>query len=316
MKQRKAQSRLDNIIKPFAGKMSCLTFDAMFSAAAIEKARNEWASSLAFLKKHSKPEDTGDKNKSFHSMWSRLIAFDARVYPPNAVVLDPYGARDEELIAELIDNYNRQCNWLFVTAYESYEKLLKDIYAALGYLDHGFWKCADFGDIPVDAIPKLKEEWFSIYMREKRSRFTPEGIIKNIRNRVPVLSKYEANGDLHLHRWINIAAFYRHIIVHSQGNISQEECRERLQQITGYSLASKDIEVRMFWHSVYNYIETVGDDYRITMIDKKAIGKQGRAVYAPFESLVLRVASHGLLVYSSLAEHFGFVPYWENKTKP
>ena len=312
MNKRKAQSTLDKLVLRFEDEMSRINFDSMFASSSFERARADWKSQVEYMKKYTEAHKGKSKNTVFNSMWCRFSADDARTYPPKLVLLNSHGARDEELLLALEESISLQLNWLFVAAFEAYERFAKSTYGALGYLDKGFWLCSDYGEIPVREIPRLPQSWFGEQMRRKPNRFSLDDILKRIRKGLPHIVEHE-NTPIELRMWGRVAEHFRHIIVHNHGVTPQEGFWNRMNEVTSYSLDGKTLQMaeRQFWIS--KHIEPQGMDYRIIMIDRSQIGKKGPRIDTPLGRMLERLASHALLIYSSLAGHFKFTPHWERK---
>jgi len=311
MKKRAAQKLLDEAILSLGDTLSRLTFDAMFILSTYVEARDGWEERMKLLKAFSQKVQEKTGKEVYRSMWSRLIASDARVFPPGHVLMNPHGAKDEELLVELENNLNRQCNWLFVVAYEAYEKYLKLVHAALGYLDRRFWLCSEFGQIPLSEINRLPSAWFREQVFRGRTRITPFDLLNRIRMILPRIRSCEDSLDLRM--WVGTAAFLRHVTVHNGGLTPREIFWDRVSEHTGYSFKGRTTDTAMRIHSILRYVETSGEDYAVTMIDRKALVKKGGRATAPLSMIIERLASHALLVYSSLAGRFQFAPYWERK---
>ncbi len=316
MRKNIAQRLLDTPVLDFGNQISCLTFDSLFARVSFTKAQGQWEKHVEVLRKfYRKTEERTGKDAS-SLMWSRLIANDARTFPPKPVALTAYGARNEQLLDELAVNFKRQANWLFVTGFEAYEEYLKTIYAALGYLDRSFWTCVDFGDIPADGINRLRPDWFRRRIKEQRARITPDRILGNIRRNLPTLTEKEHLPPLDLRMWVGLSALFRHAIVHNRAHIPREGLWEAIAKHTGYSFSGTSKETRMRRHNIYEHLIPDGDDYVISMVDEKGLDSRGPRLDGPLHRMLNRLADHGLLVYALLAERFGFTPYWEKDKMP
>ena len=316
MRRRGAAHHLDTPILQFGDQMSRLTFDSLFALSTFTKARNEWAEQIEALKEFSRKTEAKTGKKAYSQMWSRLIADDIRSFPPKPVAMALHGGQDKQLLEELGENLKRQANWLFVTGFESYEEFLKATYAALGYLDRTFWVCSDFGDLPADGLSRLSPSWFREQVWKRRAHITPDRILKNLRKNIPELGVKEDLRPLDLRMWTGICAFFRNAIVHSRGLIPKDGFWDVLSTQTGYSFKGKSKETKSRHYLVTQYLEDEGNEYSITMVDRSGFDKKGPRVDDPLHRMLERLANHGLLVYSLLAERFEFTSYWERNKKP
>lgn len=310
MNKRKAQTTLDKLVSRFGDEMSRINFDIFFAASSFERARANWKSQIEYVKKYSAEHKGRSTKRLYNSIWCQFSADDARTYPPKYVALNAHGAQDEELILALEESISLQLNWFFVAAYEAYERFVKSTYGALGYLDRGFWACSDYGGIAVIEIPQLPQKWFAEQMRRLPNRFSTSSIMKRLRMRLPHFNEYE-NSPLDLRMWVKVAEHFRHIIVHDHGNTPIDGFWERMDVVTGFALDGNTLEMaeRKYWIS--KYIEPHGESYKISMMDRSNIGKKGHRIEQHVRRMHERLASHALLIYSCLAEHFQFTPHWE-----
>ena len=315
MKTHKAESVLTKITLQCGDELSRLTFDSMFAIETFRRARNDLEEQIRISKQRQRATDQEQRTTPSRSMWSRLIATDLRFYPPKVVTMNPHGARDEEFLTVLEDALMAQCNWFFVTAFEAYERFLKSTYAALGYLDNRFWSCSDYGDIPAADIQRLKQSWYIDHVKKRPARFQMDTILKNLRRMLPQLRKHE-DGQLNARMWICVAAHFRHIIVHNRGRTAKEGFWKKLEEVTGYSFIAKTMDTALRGHAVSRHLRSDTEDYLITMIDRSQLQKDHGNFDSLLRSMIDHVASHALLIYSTLGHHFGFVPYWEKQKEP
>jgi len=225
----------------------------------------------------------------------------------------------------LIENLNRQYCWLLVSAYESYEGFVKELYACMGFLDTVFWKCDDYGRLAVSDIGKLRLQWFKDRVRDRRNPNFREGVsyaLQRLRESFPSIECYEkrmlstgrislySNGLLHqsintlpLGTSCRLAEKLRHAIVHSQGTIdsTQSLCtsigangRRNIAIVSSYAKACTE--------GVYIWL--VHDENGL--LDYKFLSLR---IDHLFESL----CAHACLLYKSCLGHFCKSAYWDRQ---
>lgn len=312
MNKRKTQTTLDKLVSRLGDELSRINFDIYFAASSFERARANWKAQIEYVKRYSAGHKGRSKKSGFNSIWCRFSADDARTYPPKYVALNAHGVQDEELLLALEENTALQMNWYFVAAYESYERFVKSTYGALGFLDRGFWPCSDYGEVALNEIPRLPQKWFAEQMRRLPNRFSLNSITKRIRTRLPRIIEYE-NLPLDLRMWVKVAEHFRHIIVHDHGVTPIDGFWRRMDSVTGYNLDgdTRDMAERKYW--ITKYVIPHGESYKISMMDRSNIGIKGQRVEQHACRMNERLASHALLIYSCLAEHFKFTPHWERE---
>ncbi|MDR0993311.1 MAG: hypothetical protein LBN38_01915 [Verrucomicrobiota bacterium] len=314
MNKQEAQPTLDELVLGFEGEMSRIDFASMLASSTFKETRDRWKSQIEHMKKHAEAHKEKSKTTVYsRSMWRLFSCDDARTDPqaPAWISLNSHGEQDEELLLTLEENFSLQLNWFFVSAFEAYERFVKSTYAALGYLDKGFWLCSDYGEIPVREISQKPQNWFEEKMRRKPNQFSVDAILKRIREVLPHIVEHEKAHELRM--WGSVAEKFRHIIVHDHGVIPQKKFWEQMDNATGCHLDGKTpgmIEMK-YWISTHLKSEDM--NYRIIMIDCSKIGKKGSRISTPLDQMLRRLANHALLIYSSLAEHFNFTPHWERK---
>lgn len=303
------QDTLDGVIKDFARRITFVRFDSHTAQTSFKDPHKSFAEALRKYK-------TADPTKKVFHTGVAAYALDLRVdmskHAARMIPLDTRSVDDEELLGEMLRNYNAQLRWLLVSAYESYARFMKDIYAALGFLDNNSWPCEHYGDIAPRDIPTRDSIWFSQRARKLR----PEVIRKRLRVILPGLCPIE-----HPTRWPNplfwVTAIqqFRHAIVHAEGIVAVSELVEslldpRLDKLLKKRDLSPSSKRRLF--KLLRPLQ--GDHAAIWLVDDARIESSNYALLdSPFSSLIEELSSHACLVYSCSSERFGFTPYWERK---
>jgi hypothetical protein len=221
----------------------------------------------------------------------------------------------------LLDNLNRQYCWLLVSAYEEYERLLKNLYARMGFLDRAFWKCDDYGDISPSEIAKKNLAWFRDRVRNNvKLRHDVSYALRQFRQAFPRLQSYEAralaagrmsvyaNGILQqtidtlpLEMTCRLAEKLRHAIVHDQGSV---DSIESLCSAIGVKGQEKE-------GVIASHVKNSREGVRIWLVNDADGMLDGRFLSLRIHHLLESLNAHGCLVYKSCMVHFGQKPFWE-----
>ena len=124
-------------------------------------------------------------NKYSVNLWAAASASDVRKSPRALIEIGAKGASNEQVLKTLSDNHNHQNLWIMVSAFEAYEKFLKDLYGALGYLDQSLWRCEDFGNIKISQLNDKDKTWFVDRVRQTIAINSTKKITARLRDNFP-----------------------------------------------------------------------------------------------------------------------------------
>ncbi len=326
MRKSQAEKVLNREVTSFGRRMSILTFEEMLATSQFKEAHKQFVDYIAKAKGHANPELRNFVLKKA-IMFSGAVGTDVT---HRTVIHFPLGGKSIKLREKehaLIENLNRQYCWLLVSAYESYESFLKELYACMGFLDTALWQCNDYGSVSPSQVNKLRLQWFKDRVRDRANPKFREGVsyvLQRFRNTFHSIASYEkttlssgrmslySDGLLHhsvdtlpLAMTCHLAEKLRHAIVHNQGSINsiQSLCAsigvngmKKSAIVSSYTRAST--EVAYIW---LVYDEKGMLDYRFLSLRISHL----------FESL----CAHACLLYKSCLGHFGKSPYWDRQNK-
>lgn len=310
MKKVQAKRILDEVFFRFGQQMATIRFESQFTVASFKDAHKK----LSQLKELSQGAEVEERKLFFRQMWTAVSAMDILESPPVYVAISGKEAQDEELIEILTDNLNNQNRWLLVSAYEEFERYCRDIYGALGYLDRNLWRCEDFGSISLQGLKFKDLSWYQQCVRKGIGRYNTDIIIKRFRQIFPKFEKAESKNSKNnadLKTWINILAFLRNRIVHTQAKISKSEIIQVLQEKTGLSFTGHKRSVAMRRAIIFERLFKLnGNQYEIKAIDRSKLKEPYVSINNPFYFLLERIVSHASLSYKLSMKHFGQQAFW------
>lgn len=246
----------------------------------------------------------------------------------NLVPLKGRVAKGNELYENLNNALNDQLSWILVGLFEAHERFLKDLYAAIGYLDSGLWAKRHltqnlswksfftwkfwFG--PRDPRPSE----YKFYSQEARSisSHNCDGILTQLRKAFPRFARFEQtkwiNQESDFAIWRSIVELFRHLIVHQHGEDHERLFWKSVRKRTGRSVTGKKQKVATFRLGICSFL-VVGDGrIKIRLIKDSMVGKtkQHANVDGPFKKLFEAILNQSFLAYREAITHFGSLPYW------
>lgn len=138
----------------------------------------------------------------------------------------------DELLDSAEYHKNKQLQWLFVEAYELYEKYIDNLYSLMGYKDNNFWNLEDFGKVSIDDIKNFTEQNFKSQVLKKENK--PYSIIKIFEKRFN-LRQYD-NIKIPFHNYFFLMALlseFRNTIVHDNGFLDKKKSLNKLVKQCG-----------------------------------------------------------------------------------
>jgi hypothetical protein len=157
------------------------------------------------------------------------------------------------LIDDIINHQNIQYQWLLVSAFEDYEKYLKNIYAYLS--------CVKNKPKELNSIEFINY-FDSIYniLIENIDRRNAFDILKVIRENLPKYKSLEINNSTKcdMRFLLLMIQYFRNIIVHNYGKVNdKEKLFKKLISIIGlYGVRAKEYE-KIFYYYFPNNTETI-----------------------------------------------------------
>lgn len=190
------------------------------------------------------------------------------------IFLDLIESTIEDRKIFLIENKNRQYQWLLAEAYELYEDFLEKLYANIAYIDPSLWPLGNYGNSYLEEINDQELDFFI----EKSKKKDVKHILKNLRKKFPQLKKYEADNALNIDYklFIQLIENLRHIIVHNKGLVlSQKSFVESIFEKIGLSSQSKNAKDKKA--EISRFFEGNGEEpNQIRLLELKANPKSFR----------------------------------------
>ena len=180
-----------------------------------------------------KPEEEKKSHGSNLNLFTYICPYDGHHKPYNSLRTSV-----EEQVEIVLNQKNKQYQWLLVDAYEMFEDYLESLYAAIGFLDNNFWSASDFGDISISEIKEQDLSWFQKQAIAKKG--TPRSILTRFRKQVKGFETLERNNatDSDLRLTISLVENLRHVIVHKNGQVGDKD--EFIKKILKESCLYKD----------------------------------------------------------------------------
>ncbi len=302
MKRSQSRKVLDQVLHSFAQHIASVQFEAYMSSSGFADAHKEFRAAL-----NNRPAHQANKRARYRQVWTAVPILDLRQADICNVAIGAHGARDEDLLEALVIRYNHQLQWLLATAYEAYEAFFKGLYGALGYLDRNLWRCSDFGAVPIPDIAGKDVPWFQAQARQSIARHNIREVLSVVREKLPAFADKERNNALgyDLVFWIGAIETFRHIVVHSQGQIEKTALWTAIQKKTGHSMqGNKKAGIRAF-------LSTSGNQYAIWLVSRGQLHGPYHQIDRKLQELLKILGSHAALAYSTALVHFGKQPLWE-----
>lgn len=313
---------LDKPYVAFVQGICSLNFQAALAGEEFKKAHRSISSNLADA------EDPSGTAARVRGLSTRMYLVDLGKGPdlldqhsgnlPDRLFGDAH-AQDEVLRRWMEDGYNSQLCWLLVSAFELHERLTKDLYAAIGFIEPDNWRTAEFGETFVGPHESLDLPWYAAQVRT----FAKNGcdkILSRIRTKMPDLAKYEQTNWIWVdhtdHRfWYKVIAYYRHLIVHAGGATPIERFWERIYEQTGFSASSTGPLAETRKRAVLEFVRAVDGEFSLELMKRRATESPTfHGVDKPFRQLLEIIVNYSCLVYGVIVRHHGGQPIWERNT--
>ncbi len=163
---------------------------------------------------------------------------DANIYSSREVSL--------KLLKEnMINNQNKQYQWLLVSAFEDYEKYLRDIYTFFIYIQN------KPSEITQSDFFKYFEKIYK-NLAEGNQRKNSSKILKSLRNDLTTYKNLEIKNAIEqdMRFSLSLIQFFRHVIVHNDGKTdNKNKLFEKIFTDVGLSCNIKDYCKKIF--SIY-----------------------------------------------------------------
>jgi len=324
MKKTQAQKILDAEIKALGDRISLLTFEEYVITSQFKEAHLAFMEYMDKAKHHSDPSLRRFILKDA-IIGSSSIGSDVTKKPIIHFSLGRKDIKFHEKEHALIENLNRQYSWLLVSAYEDYERFLKELYACMGFLDRTFWQCDDYGSISISDIGSLKLAWFKQRVAERTNRrFQHDAscALARFRDAFPSLLPYETvalpgaktsvYSDAILHQEVDtlpvgltcsLAGKLRHAIVHDHSAI---ESAQSLSKEIGANGTDKIAVIAA-------HLKKSPEGVRIWLVyDQKGL-LDYNFLDLRISQMLQSLCAHACLLYKACISHFGEQAYWERK---
>lgn len=307
MKKSQSPKVLDLILSEFARRIAFVRFDSYTAQHNLKDPHKA-------LKEALNKDRTLDPKKRISSRGIMAYAYDLRVddlkESPELIILEKKWAVNQDLLNELVVNFNTQLRWLLVSACESYFLFVKELYGAIGFLDRQFWPCKDYGKIRLAEVNKQNLPWH----QERAKNLRAADIFKVFRSSFPNLDKYECPPYIPNPKfWLITIENFRHSIVHAGSVFDVHSLVQKLNNgVNKKDAFSPEKTIGLLSY----YCKDVNGQSQIWIIEETSIQKGNYGfIDRPFLTLLENLSSHACLLYSCALEHFGHSPRWERKKK-
>lgn len=286
----------------FGREMARCYFDLLLTDGEFRRAHSSLTAAL-----QDKPgtEATQEDRARVRSMWIAVPADDVAHPESYGVAIGGRGAQDEQLADALVHIYNSRCSWVLVQGYEGFERLVRRLYADLGYADRAIWRCKEYGSIGTDEVAALPREWFQEQARAHREI---DGILNRLRTKLNGLQALEEGNPRRVHfvHWQKTIELFRHQVVHASGTVPSD-----FDEIVRKAIGMHDLHT-LGGDGLAEWLRCEDNERRLWLVDAESIA-QGQYTLAnrPLKTLMETMTSHACLLYRKSLERSGFTPLWE-----
>jgi len=211
---------------------------------------------------------------------------------------------------------NSQIRWLLVTAFEAYERFLKELYAVLGYCDKNLWRCSDFGNnYSLKNLSSLSIADFRSIVRQS-AELKPRKIRTLVAHRFGNIQRAQSKNSIVFAdeiitywEYISLIELIRHIIVHENSTVSSDDFFRRLQKKWQREVPLSHPLKTLIIHEAFKYEKP---NWNIWLIRDVAFAHPNTDA-SPMGTLVQRLGTDACLLYKEVGKHFGITPYWNRR---
>lgn len=208
------------------------------------------------------------------------------------------GTQGEGLLTAAEFHLNRFFGWILVGVFESWERFIKDVTAALGYAQRDSWNCQMYGNITLGEIDGLDFEWFAQRVRQQGMSIDP--MLNRLRDAViPDLQTLEAREVRGMPCiWgVRIVEYLRHVLVHAGGTLDPDAMIEKVMRRLGLAGEANREQLRV---AILGFIKGGGlEDGAVVQLVPRNVGADTPA--PAIESRLLRLleylGSHARLIW-------------------
>lgn len=309
MKKSKASALLDQAILGFGDELADLLFEAQLLVHTYKVARS--GETITFDER-TKRYTHGKIVKWFNSCLARDLT-----HPQMQLITlgGRHGDRDS-ITQRFPSTLNAQLRWLLVSAYEAYERYLRDFYAVLGYCDSNLWRLSDFGSShTIKDVSRMSLNDFRALLREP-GNIRPKKIRTLLAHRFGNIQRFQSRNSIDFgeeavsHKeYIDLIEILRHVIVHEDSHALPDNFFDRLQYVWKRTDSPSPKLRALILHTHFRkdglaWEVWLAEDSRSPVSDTHA---------RPFGMLVERLGSHACLLYKETAAHFGHKAFWEKE---
>lgn len=310
MKKTKAIACLDREFKLFCEALAHLGFYSKFIIYEAKHAVNLLQEGIKNVEKLRQRKNI---KGPLMGLWSALLVRDLTAPEYSHFPVSSEGAEEQQLLECLAENINAQHQWLLVKSYEEFERYVKNFYGSLGFLDRNIWHASDFGNISLSEICLKTEDWFQDQVEHTLGKHNIRPILNVLRNRIPRIDQFETsnNRQCNLRLLTGMTETFRHVIVHSSGQIELDELDKAVSKATGISLSGSSPSVKQNLTLIRSFVDVVDNDIvKVQLIAQDNLKPPFLDVNMPFLRLHQALVDHGGLLYAEAIRRFGHEPYW------
>lgn len=307
MRKRQAMKLLDTIFLEYGQTAGRMRFEASFAKSSFSEAHKKAIQWLRKCKRTPKAHDDLPYTFMGVSAMARDLKGGTGKFPIGQAYVE-----DEARVRAFVQHLNRQYQWSLVGTFEAYERFVKDLYSALGYLDNNSWECKDLGGISPADVKNQKLAWFKDQTRGSVARNNCDNIFSRFRKAFPNIGTIEQASDILIP--CKTAELFRHWIVHSHATIgSLDLFWESLSRKTGEQLRFHKGAAKKRRGIFRRYLkrQTGCGSYMIWLVQDSALCNPTYAfIEGKLDHLTVALSSHACLLYSEVINYFGHKPYW------
>ncbi len=309
---------LDKPYREFALGMNGLNFQAVLSGAEFKRYHTDLKRKLDGEPVNQ--ESTRVRELSTHMYLVDLSAGPELVDPMGSIPQRNFGewneAADEKLAQWMEDGFNEQLRWILVSSFELHEKLVRGLYAAVGYIESDKWKVADFGRNYAGDARTEPFEWFEERAGDATKRGCKE-VISQLRRAFPDIEKYAgttwlAAGYTDHSFWRSVIEYFRHLIVHVRGTTKTEQFWKRISKETGCTFLGSGEGDQQRKRAVQQFVRLSNGEVRIELINRAATANPTHhGVDKKFRDLQKILVNYTSMLYAVVIRHYDHEPVWD-----
>ena len=309
MKKSKATALLDAAIKSFADELADLLFESQMLLHTYKTVRRGEIITFDATKKVYSHTSIGDW---YHGVGAEDITDTGRSLE---IIAARHGNKDS-IIKWFPRLLNSQIRWLLVSAFEAYERFLKELYSVMGYCDRNLWRCSDFGNnFSLMNLSSLSMADFRSIVRQS-TELQPRKIRTLVAHRFGSIQRAQsknsiafANETITYCECVSLIELIRHIIVHENSTVSSDDFFRRLEKKWQRKVPLSHPLKTFIIHETFMYEKP---NWIVWLIRDVAFAHP-EADARPLGTLVQKLGTDACLLYKEVGKHFGIRPYWKRR---